>query len=60
MIIDDFAASIAHVGDICFLCGKEIKIDQPLRFYGGPYIMHGFCVDKLIDPHGAHEPKEDK
>lgn len=49
----DFIAKDNHAGGICFLCEKKIQEGDDIRYYGGPYIMHSACVDKLIDPHGA-------
>lgn len=56
MTSDDFAAKVMHEGDPCYLCESLIKKDQDIRYYGGPFVMHSSCVDKLLDHHGANEP----
>lgn len=37
------------LGEQCYLCEKPIKKDQPVRYYGGPFIMHSACIDKIIN-----------
>jgi len=46
---ETFDAGQKHVGEICFLCEEKIKAEELVRYYGGPYIMHAKCVDKLIN-----------
>lgn len=45
----DFVARQTHVGDICYLCEKPIKEGDAVRYYGGDFIMHSSCIDKLIN-----------
>lgn len=49
-----------HDGEPCYLCEKPIKPDQDVRYYGGPYIMHSACVEKLLDPHGINKEEKPK
>lgn len=43
----EFAHS--HVGSICYLCEKPIKIGQKFRFYHGPWVIHEVCRKQLLD-----------
>lgn len=45
---DDFKAGKIHAGEICHQCDVPIKEDDDVRYYGGPYVMHSACIDKLI------------
>lgn len=44
-----FTASLAYVGEKCYICDKWIKLGEDLRYYGGPYIMHDACIKQLIE-----------
>lgn len=56
---DNFRAG-SHSGGLCYLCEKVIKAEEDVRYYGGPYVMHARCIDRIIEEHnvqGSPKPK---
>ncbi len=56
MTPEDFMAR--HEGEPCFLCEKPVLKNDEVRYYGGPYVMHGKCVDQLLDPYRLNSKKD--
>lgn len=51
----EFLAGTNYSGLPCFLCDNLIEAEDMVRYYGGPFVMHASCIDKLIDPHGEEK-----
>lgn len=43
-----FLATKNHSGEICHLCKKAIQVGENVKFYGGPFLIHVACLDRVI------------
>lgn len=48
---DHFPARETQVGEKCYFCGEPIRLDEDVRYYGGPFLMHAACLNKQVEPH---------
>ncbi len=52
---DSFTAGIHYAGESCFLCRQLIRAEEKVRYYGGPFLMHTVCVQKILDSRKKEE-----
>lgn len=45
---DRLDAGRHYAGQTCYLCEKRIQKDEPVRYYGGPFVMHASCIETLL------------
>jgi hypothetical protein len=54
-----FLAKKPWVGTECYVCSQKIQEKDSVRFYGGPFLIHETCIEKIvreaIDGHGDEE-----
>ena len=55
MTPQNFSAQENHSKSLCYLCKKCIEINELVRYYGGPFLMHTACIEKIGEPHESYE-----
>lgn len=44
-----FLATRANLNDQCRLCRQLIQLNDRIRYYGGPFIVHEDCLQAEFD-----------
>lgn len=46
-----FKAIGNFIGQECIYCPEPIKEGEWIRFFGGPYLAHVACIERIINGH---------
>lgn len=44
-----FLATQANINDVCRICRQVVKLNERIRYYGGPFIVHEDCLQAELD-----------